>query len=50
MGNGTGWWNYFQHGLDFLVDDEGSGLVKKIMIHSNIVRSRLSEVLSEVVD
>jgi hypothetical protein len=32
-----GWWNYFQHGLDFLVDDEGSGEVMKIMVHSNIV-------------
>lgn len=27
-------WNYFQHGLDFLVVD---GVVTKIIVHSNIV-------------
>lgn len=27
-------WNYFQHGLDFLVVD---GTVKKVIAHSNIV-------------
>jgi hypothetical protein len=30
------WWNYFKVGLDFLVDDQ-EGLVRKIMVHSNIV-------------
>ena len=30
-----GFWNYFQLGLDFLVSE--SGVVKKIIAHSNIV-------------
>jgi hypothetical protein len=30
----TGFWNYFQHGLDLLVLD---GLVMKVVVHSNIV-------------
>ena len=29
-----GFWNYFQHGLDFLIVD---GTVHKIQVHSNIV-------------
>ncbi len=39
------WWNYFQHGLDFLIDDEGEGLVRKIMVHSNIVSVNLACLL-----
>ena len=31
----TGFWNYFQLGLDFLVSE--SGVVEKIIAHSNIV-------------
>lgn len=30
------WWNYFQHGIDFLVG-EGTGKVIKVLMHSNIV-------------
>jgi len=31
------WWNYFQLGLDFLVDDNNGGVIVKVMAHSNIV-------------
>lgn len=34
----VGWWNYFELGLDFLVDGASEGNVSKIMVHSNIVR------------
>jgi hypothetical protein len=33
--DGTGFWNYFQFGLDFLLSAEG--VVIKIIAHSNIV-------------
>lgn len=36
-GKSVGFWNYFQHGLDFLVSAEG--VVTKIITHSNIVCS-----------
>lgn len=35
----SGWWNYFALGLDFLVEEQGTGRVTKIMVHSNIVCS-----------
>jgi hypothetical protein len=37
-----GWWNYFELGLDFLVDETPEGGVRKVMVHSNIVRVTLS--------
>jgi hypothetical protein len=33
-----GWWNYFELGLDFLIDETPEGGVRKVMVHSNIVR------------
>ena len=31
----AGFWNYFQHGIDFLIS--GSGRIKRIIMHTNIV-------------
>lgn len=31
------WWNYFELGLDFLIDEDRGGVVSKVMVHSNIV-------------
>lgn len=31
----SGFWNYFQYGLDFLISPDG--LVEKVICHSNIV-------------
>jgi hypothetical protein len=37
-----GWWNYFELGLDFLIDETREGGIRKVMVHSNIVRATLS--------
>ena len=37
----AGFWNYFQYGLDFLIDSEG--IIIKVICHSNIVGAGYSD-------
>lgn len=42
-------YNYFQHGMDFLIS-ETTHIVKKIILHTNVVKFFLINLLSEFAD